>query len=250
VTGRRRAALFAIASLVAATAAGPIEAHEGTTAAHRPVLLATGDSMIQIVDTKLAERLRRGHHRLRVRSDAQISTGISKPFLLDWRRHARRQVRRYHQRATVVFIGANDGFPMRTPSGAKPSCCGSAWVAEYARRARRMMITYARKGRGHVYWLLLPQARGGFFRQVYPKVNQALRKAASSLSQVSFLRGKIQLIHLNRIFTPGGRFRAVMRWRGHLRHVRQSDGIHLSPAGAAIAAYYVSHALRGDHLIR
>ncbi|MFN2616569.1 MAG: hypothetical protein ABR581_05520 [Thermoleophilaceae bacterium] len=250
MTARKLSAPLGLAALAAAAVASPTQAGGTDAAAHRPVLLATGDSMIQIVDTKIAQRLRRGHHRIRVRSDARVSTGISKPFLLDWRRHARHQVGRYHQRATVVFIGANDGFDMRTPSGAKAACCGAAWVGEYARRARRMMITYARKGRAHVYWLLLPQARGGFFRKVYPRVNAALRQAASSLRQVSLLKGKVQLIHLNRVFTPHGHYRAVMRWRGHLRRVRQGDGIHLSTAGAAIAAFYVAHALRGDRLIR
>ena len=32
---------------------------------------------------------------------------------------------------TVVFLGANDGFPF----GAGAPCCGAPWVAEYARRA-------------------------------------------------------------------------------------------------------------------
>ncbi len=63
-----------------------------------------------------------------------------------------------------MFLGANDGFPMSTPSGATADCCGSAWVKEYARRARQMMGSYARGGRGRVYWLLLPAARGGPYR--------------------------------------------------------------------------------------
>ena len=249
VTARRLAPLIGVALLLAAASTVITHAGGASGATPRPILLATGDSMIQIVDTKIARRLRRGHHRLRVRSDALVSTGISKPLLVDWRRHARHQVRRFHQRATVVFIGANDGFPMRTPSGARASCCGRTWVLEYARRARSMMITYAREGRGNVYWLLLPRARGGFFRKVYPRVNVALRIAANSLRKSPTLHDKVQLIHLDRVFTPHGRYRALMRWRGRLLRVRQADGIHLSSAGAAIAAWYVTRALRGDRII-
>ena len=59
-----------------------------------------------------------------------------------------------------MFIGANDGFPM-----GGIGCCGRPWIAEYARRARAMMRTYARGGRARVIWLLLPAARRESFRR-------------------------------------------------------------------------------------
>jgi lysophospholipase L1-like esterase len=206
-------------------------------------VVAGGDSMIQIVDSFLKRRLgrRRG---VRVRSDAHISTGISKPGLLDWRAHARRQARRLRQDVTVMFLGANDGFPMRTPSGSTADCCGSAWVTEYARRARQMMRSYARGGRGRVYWLLLPAARGGPYRPIYPRIDRALRRAAARE------RGNARLIHLDKVFTPGGRYRASMRIHGRRVRVRQEDGIHLSRAGASLAASIVQRAMRRDRVIR
>ena len=205
-------------------------------------VLATGDSMIQIVDSFLKNGLRR--RGAGVRSDARISTGISKPHSLDWRRHARSQARRLRPDVTVVFIGANDGFDMRTPSGAPATCCGSAWIAEYARRAGQMMASYTRGGRGHVYWLLLPAARGGPYRPIYPKVNKALRMAAARA------RGDVRLIHLDKVFTPGGRYRASMRIHGRRVRVRQGDGIHLATAGASLAASIVKRAMRKDRIVR
>jgi hypothetical protein len=175
---------------------------------------------------------------VRVLSDARISTGLSKPLLLDWPRLAQRQVKRLRPRATVMFIGANDGFPMRGQA-----CCGSGWIAEYARRARKMMRTYLFGGRGRVYWLLLPQARGGFFRRIFPAVNTALRKAAKPFGK------RVRLIRLDRVFTPGGRFRQFMTWQGRRVNVRQQDGVHLSVAGASIAATYVVRRMRGDHVL-
>jgi hypothetical protein len=173
-----------------------------------------------------------------VLSDARISTGLSKPLLLDWPRHARSQVKRLRPRATVVFIGANDGFPMRGQA-----CCGAGWIAEYARRAQKMMRTYLFGGRGRVYWLLLPQARGGFFRRIFPAVNTALSQAAKPLGK------RVRLIRLNRVFTPGGRFRQFINWHGHRVDARQKDGVHLSVAGASIAATYVVRRMRGDHVL-
>ena len=202
-------------------------------------VLATGDSMIQIVDSFLERRLER-RPGVRVHSDARISTGLSKPFLLNWPRHARSQARRLRPRVTVVFIGANDGFPFPARRGGRVACCGRAWRVQYACRARRMMRAYARGGAGQVYWLLLPQARGGPYRRVYPAVNRALRRAARP-------RGDhVRLVHLNRLFTPHGRYRDVIRHRGRRVHVRQRDGIHLSVAGASIAAGIVARLIRRD----
>ena len=202
-------------------------------------VLATGDSMIQVVDGFLARKLGR---RAGVHSDARISTGISKPFLLDWGLLAARQARRLRSDATVVFLGANDGFGMRTPAGVTAACCGEAWVAEYARRARRMMALYARGGAARVYWLTLPAPRSGAFRRVYGPVNEALVRAARGLPDV-------RLVRLDRVFTPGFRFRTTIRYRGRRVNARQRDGVHLSNAGAAVAADLIARALRADGLL-
>jgi hypothetical protein len=200
-------------------------------------VLATGDSMIQIIDSYLQQRI--GSGRTRVRSDAHISTGISKPSLLDWPAHAVRRARGMRPDVTVMFLGANDGFAMR---GA--ACCGRPWRAEYARRARGMMRTYARGGRGRVYWLLLPAPRGGAFRQVYFAVNAALRRAARGLED------DVRLIDLVEVFTPGWRYRDSMPIDGRTVRVRQDDGVHLNTTGASLAATLVIRALRRDRILR
>ena len=46
----------------------------------------------------------------------------------------------------MVFIGANEGYPMPAPGGGEVSCCGPAWAAVFAQRARQMMDTYRRGG--------------------------------------------------------------------------------------------------------
>jgi lysophospholipase L1-like esterase len=197
-------------------------------------ILATGDSMIQIIDSYLKSRAGRG---ARVRSDAHISTGLSKPSLLDWQAQARRQAARRPD-VVVMFIGANDGFPM-----AGADCCGPPWVAEYARRARRMMRTYARGGRTRVLWLLLPAPRGGSFREVFPAVNAALRRAARGLDD------DVRLVELDEFFTPGGRYRESIQIGGKTVRVRQGDGVHLNTTGASIAANIVLRILRTERIL-
>jgi lysophospholipase L1-like esterase len=211
-------------------------AHRRVRVGGRLTVLATGDSMIQIIDSFLKARLRpRG---VPVRSDAHISTGISKPSLLDWQAQARRQAARRPD-VVVMFLGANDGFPM-----GDADCCSEAWIAEYARRARRMMATYGRGGRARVYWLLLPTPRSGFFRQTFPAVNAGIRRAAARA------RRDVRVIDLVRVFTPGGRYRASMPIGGRMVRVRQSDGVHLNTTGASLAASIVIRTLRRERILR
>jgi uncharacterized protein len=211
-------------------------------ASRRLRVLATGDSMIQIIDGDLQRRLAdRGP--ISVRSDAHISTGISKPFMFDWIAHARGSARALHPDVTVMFLGANDGFPMGTRTGRKAACCGGDWVREYARRARRMMRSYARRGAGTVYWLLLPAPRGENFRAVFGPVNRALRAAARSFP------GVVHVVDLGATFTPGGHFRQTIRWEGRTVSVRQEDGVHLNVAGASIATTLIIRRMRRDGLI-
>ena len=205
-------------------------------------LLATGDSMIQIIDSFLKQRLER-RRATSVRSDARISTGLSKPFMLDWVKKAREQARSVHPDVTAMFIGANDGFPMKTRTGASAPCCGAAWTAEYARRAESMMRSYMRGGRSYVYWLTLPTPRRGDFARIYRSVNRAIKRAAARAG-----RGA-RVIDLVKVFTPGGHFRQYVRFRGKNVNARQGDGVHLSTGGASIAATLLIDRLRADHAL-
>jgi lysophospholipase L1-like esterase len=199
-------------------------------------VLATGDSMIQILDSFLKRRL--GQRRMKVRSDARISTGLSKPFLLNWPNHAKRQVRSLRPDVTVVFIGANDGFPF-----GGTDCCGDAWVDAYAARVRSMMSAYSRNGRGLVYWITLPAPQPAQWRPIYPAVNRAIRQAASSFA------GQARVVDISKVISPGYRFTTSISWHGRRQTVRQGDGVHLSVAGASIAEALVERALRQDGVL-
>lgn len=200
-------------------------------------LLATGDSMIQIIDSYLDQRL--GSRKGRVTSDAHISTGISKPAMLNWTRHARGSASSVKPDVTVVFLGANDGFPMNGVA-----CCGDAWSRIYAGRVEAMMRSYLRGGRGRVIWLTLPAPRGGNFATVFRGVNEAILLAASR-----FRDDQVTVLDLRKTFTPGGAYRGSIRWNGQTRQVRQSDGVHLNTAGASIAAELIIRQLRRDGFV-
>jgi lysophospholipase L1-like esterase len=205
--------------------------------ASRLSVLATGDSMIQVLDEDLRRRLA-ARGPITLSSDAHISTGISKPFMLDWPAHAAATARSIRPDVSVVFLGANDGFPI-----GDANCCNAVWQARYAARATRMMRSYARGGAGTVYWLLLPIPRRKDFQPIYTAVNRAVIRAAARFP------GVVHVVDLRAVFTPGGRFRQTMRWHGHTVSVRQSDGVHLSVAGAKIAAQVIMRRMRSNGLV-
>jgi lysophospholipase L1-like esterase len=202
----------------------------------RPLrLLATGDSMIQIIDSLLASRLESGR-AARVTSDARISTGISKPFVFDWVAHAGRTAAALRPDVTVMFIGANDGFPI-----GGVGCCDARWIGAYTHRVRAMMAAYRRGGAGRVYWLTLPAPRDAARKRIYHAVDVAIERAAAA-----FASDEVSIIDLVPVFTPGEVYRASIG--GQV--VRQADGIHLNVAGAKIAAAMIVKALRADGLVR
>ena len=187
----------------------------------RPLVLATGDSTIQGVDGFLADRLRRV---ARVRSDSWPGTGLSRSTPdFDWRRLARKQVSDLEPWVTVVSVGINEGYAMKTPKGETVACCSAAWVAEYARRVRAMMVTYARAGAARTLWLDLPVPRNPGLANVVAAVDTAISLAAGGLDAV-------RVIGLQELLSPGGRYRESIRHNGRTVRVRQPDGIHLSPA--------------------
>ena len=202
-------------------------------------ILAAGDSLMQGVDGFLADRL---GSRGRVFRDVNPNSGISKPGL-DWAQHARDFTRRVRPDASVIFLGANEGFAIRSASGQLVSCCGRVWYGEFASRVRSMMITYSRGGRAQVLWLSIPAPRTPERQALQRIVNSAVIEAARGLPRV-------RLVRLDQVFTPGGVYRDVMTYRGRRVRVRESDGVHLSVEGAEIAAAKVTAALRAARVVR
>ena len=92
----------------------------------------TGDSLSMPLDLTLARGCR--HDGVKVERDPHMGTGISKTGLVDWGRLSTQQVRERKPAAVVVFIGANEGFPMPGPV-VRRRLLRARWAAEYAYRA-------------------------------------------------------------------------------------------------------------------
>lgn len=200
-------------------------------------LLVTGDSMAMPLDAILARRL--AGAGVDTSREPHIGTGISKSDLLDWGALSTKQARGERQ-AVVVFIGANEGFPLPGPGGGTVECCGADWAAAFATRVRTMMDAYRRDGAARVYWLTLPLPRDPARREIARTVNAAIDAAAAPY------RAQVRVLDLAALFTPGGRYRVGMEVDGRDTVVRAPDGVHLSDAGAELAADAVQRALDAD----
>ena len=204
--------------------------------AKRPLtkVLVTGDSMAMPLDTELARELADSGGAIEVLRDPHVGTGISKDVLVDWSKLATQQVADDSPQAVVVFIGANEGFPI-----GDVECCGPRWAAAFGSRVRTMMNTYRQGGKARVYWLTLPLPRDGERQRIARAVNAAIRVAADPY------RAQVRILDTVPIFTPKG-YRDSMPVDGKDTIVRESDGIHLNGKGSALAAERVLELIERD----
>lgn len=205
-----RAALLAV--VLALVAAPP--------AAGQERILLTGDSMMEVLQRRLAPDLRALGHD--VVAGSHVGTALTKPWVLDWRRHAPRQVAEHRPTLTIMWIGAGDVHGFRGVA----RCCGDAWVAAYAQRVRELASIY-----GRTLWLTLPAPVWPKLAPIHRAVNRALRRSG------------VPLVDLAAALAPHDRFHKRLRWGGVLRTIRARDGIHLSPWGARIASAIVADAI-------
>jgi hypothetical protein len=208
----------------------------------RQRVLVAGDSMIRGIAGALARRVRRGGGA--VRGDERPGSGISKPVPLSWPAHARELARRYRPDATVMFLGAVDGLPLRLRSREIVECCGPAWIAEYARLVRAMMATYLRDGSALVYWLRLPASRDDARAPSHLAINAAIAQAAATFAD------GVRIVDADGVISPGDVYRETATYRGRRRVIRARDGLHLAGAGIELVADVIAQALRRDEIVR
>jgi lysophospholipase L1-like esterase len=201
-------------------------------------LLVTGDSMVEPLDDDLAQKL--APKGVRVIPEAHDGTGISSTVIVNWAKLSAYQVKQFHPSAVVVFIGANDGFPMPGPGGHEVECCSAEWAAIYANRVRQIANTYRQNGVGRVYWITLPAPREAARQAIARVVNAAIEVAVAPWAD------QIRVIDSVPIFTPGGVYRDSMKIDGVPTIVRRSDGIHLNEAGSELLAGYVLASIGKD----
>jgi hypothetical protein len=203
----------------------------------RPILLATGDSEMQILDDDLATDLS-GRGGATVIGDARQSTAISTPFFFNWPAHAVTQAHDLHPDIVAMFLGGNEGFPLNGVG-----CCGIAWSRQYALKVEGMMRVYRQLGRATVYWFLIPTPSKPDFVRLVNAVNRGIKIAAKA-----FPSG-VHVFNLRPLFSPGGQYIDSLTYHGQTITVHEADGYHLSASADVIVAHLFLARLRRDGLI-
>lgn len=203
-------------------------------------LLVTGDSLSTPLDIEIARKLADQGTSVQVTRDPHLATGISNTGLVDWSRLSTTQAENDDPDAAVLFIGANEGYPMPGANGAQVNCCGPQWEAIFRSRVSQMMSNYLRGGVQRIYWLTVPTQRDPARRPIADDVNQAIEEAAASFGPA------VRVVDLRPRFTPGDTYRDSIDINGKQTIVRESDGIHLNEAGSSVAADLVLAAIDRD----
>jgi lysophospholipase L1-like esterase len=203
-------------------------------------LLVTGDSLSTPLDIEIARKLADQGAGVQVTRDPHLATGISNTGLVDWGRLSSTQAADDDPDAVVLFIGANEGYPMPGANGQQVSCCGPAWEAIFQSRVGQMMDNYLNGGVERIYWLTVPTQRDPARKPIADDVNQAIHEAAASRGAA------VRVIDLVPTFTPGDAYRDSIDIDGKQTIVRQSDGIHLNEDGSSLAADLVLQAVDRD----
>lgn len=200
-------------------------------------VLVTGDSMSMPLDAEIARAL--ADDGIEVVRDPHVGTGLSITGIVDWGRLSTRQVEKDTPEAVIMFVGANEGFPLRY-AGREVQCCSPEWAAAYATRARTLMNNYRQGGAARVYWLLLPAPRDERRQEISNTVNAAITAAAAPYL------AHVRVLDMPAIFTPGFEYSDAIDVDGRETLVREEDGIHLNDEGSAIAAEEVLERMRQD----
>jgi hypothetical protein len=203
-------------------------------------LLVTGDSLAQPLDTELAQSLADDGAGTEVLRDARLGTRISTTDPVDWGALSATQAEGDDPDATVMFIGANEGYPIEEDGEPPVSCCGPGYERALEARIGLMMDNYIADGESRLYWLTIPTQRDPARGPIADDVNNAIKAAAAERP------GAVTVIDLVPVFTPGNRYRDAMDVDGEEQIVRDNDGIHLNEVGAALAAEIVLEAIDED----
>lgn len=208
------------------------------TAAAPLDLLITGDSLQESMGPQLSGYANAKGRRVAGCTVPKYSTGLVRDDFFDWPAYAKTLSRDRDPEAVSFMIGGNDAQNMSV--GGRILEAGSAeWAAEYQRRAAAVMAAFARPNR-RVYWIGMPIARSERHTRVFKVANEAVRKAASSVTGVRY-------VDIWAMFAPKGVYQdSFADEYGRVQRMRSSDGIHLSTAGAGYLARHMLRVLNQD----
>jgi hypothetical protein len=169
--------------------------------------------------------------------DGQIGTGLDRPDVFNWFLEIRKQLKALHPNAVVLGFGGNDDKQYMTglPANVAISAFDDpAWRRQYARRVGGLIDLINRAG-AYVVWVGLPITRDPAQTARFDAINGVVAQEIDKRPG-----GAVYLDTYSLLAAPsGGYAQYLTTLSGEVEQVRAPDGVHFSPAGAAIVARQV-----------
>jgi hypothetical protein len=217
----------------ATTVSAPRTPRVPTAASPLTVWLA-GDSMIgELADAFMGDVA--GNPAVRPFENMQIGTGLARPDVYNWPAAVANAMQHVQPQVVVLTFGANDDQDMMAGSHylvrATP-----AWQAEYARRVAQVMSEVTAGGRLLV-WIEMPPVERPRLQQTGLIINAILRAQAAT-------HPGVLLVNPGPVVAPSGTYTEYLPVSGGQVQVRDPDGVHMTPAGAARVLPLLLRAIR------
>ncbi len=216
-TRSRLLLLLCATALTAGWAAGPEK------------VLVIGDSMMIVTAhaTKLALEKRGIKH---VETTTKLGTGLARLDAYDWMATIDEHVKTFDPDVSLVWFGTNDRQPMKTDQGIV-DVDDAAWEAEYGKRIGQVMDKLTARDGTRVVWLGLPLMKDAAINKEVELINGIAKREADKRESVTYMETQPLLSR------KADKFSAyLIGSNGRPIKVRESDGIHLSRAGADLVA--------------
>lgn len=186
-----------------------------------------GDSVVRDAGESFL-RLSADDKRLRTALHYEIATGLARPDHFDWPTTLVGDAAALHPEVAILMFGGNDAQGIVGPDGQVFGQVDSpGWRAEYGRRVAAVMDALHARDRV-IFWVGQPPMRDTGFDQRVAVINEVVAEQAEDRPWVTYVDPADVL------GGPDGRY--VDRRPGTDADLRQSDGVHLSRAGADLLA--------------
>ncbi|MDO5473224.1 MAG: DUF459 domain-containing protein, partial [Akkermansia sp.] len=194
-------------------------------------IMFMGDSLMEDLGPATHRALRQ-RHGLSFILAAKFSTGLCRPDYFNWPENMENVVREGKPNLIVVFMGANDGMPIRWQGKVQHPVYGEPWRAAYREKMREVFDIAKRHG-CEILWVGLPPM-GGRYAHLLKQTEISQRTACSE-------HGIEYLDTIPIMGDENGEFRAyITDATGKTIRIRRKDKEHLSPDGNKLL---VSHLL-------
>lgn len=191
------------------------------TPAVRCKIMMLGDSMMEDLGPR-THRFLRNRKGLKFILSAKFSTGLCRPDFFDWPAHMREAVAEHKPDIVIVFIGANDGQPIKhhdafTPTG------GQAWRDTYGEKMKEI-VDIAHANGAKVIWVGLPSI-GGRYAKLLAETSKTQIEKCQEMG-ISYIDTRPTLSDND------GNFQTFCKGSdGKIIRLRRPDKTHLTPEG-------------------